>query len=102
MPERATIAALRARLAAFAPLRLEIEDESARHAGHAGSLAGGHFHLVLESEAFRGRSALERHRMVYDCLGDLAALRIHALSMQLRAPQGHGDAPDEDQPSSSS
>ena len=78
---------LRERLAALAPLRLELVDESAKHAGHAGAKGGGgHFRLLVVSSAFDGKSRLQRHQIVYDTLGELMRSRIHALSIQAFAP----------------
>lgn len=86
--KQATIDAMRARLtAALAPMVLDIEDDSARHAGHAGAASGGgHFNLRLVSAAFAGRTKVQRHRLVYDPLADLMKREIHALSMVLLAP----------------
>lgn len=83
------VALIRARLTdAFAPSRLDIEDDSAKHAGHAGARAGGgHFNVSIVSNAFAGKSLVERHRMVYAAMGD--AMRndiVHALSIQARTP----------------
>jgi len=72
--------------AALAPSSLEIIDDSARHAGHAGARSGGHFRVSLVAEAFRGRSALERHRLVYAALAPLMAGRVHALNISARSP----------------
>ncbi len=79
---------LRQRLqAAFAPLELSIEDESHMHAGHAGAAGGlGHFRVVIVAEAFRGVSAVARHRQVYAALGDLLKTDVHALSIAASAP----------------
>jgi BolA family transcriptional regulator, general stress-responsive regulator len=83
----AVMAALRSALeAALAPASLEIIDDSARHAGHAGARSGGHFRVTLVAEAFRGRSALERHRLVYSAVAALMADRVHALNIIARAP----------------
>jgi BolA protein len=72
---------------AFSPERLEIEDESARHAGHAGAASGGgHYRVVIVAAAFRGRSLLERHRLVYAALGELLGGDVHALSIRALAP----------------
>jgi len=72
---------------ALAPTRLVIEDESHRHAGHAGAATGrGHFRVEIESAAFAGKAPLARHRMVYAALGDLMQTDIHALSIQAAAP----------------
>ena len=71
---------------ALAPLALEIVDDSARHAGHAGARGGGHFRVTLVSEAFRGRSQLERHRLVYAAVAPLMAGAVHALNIIARTP----------------
>ena len=78
---------LRAALeSALAPASLEILDDSARHAGHAGAREGGHFRVTLVAEAFRGRSVLERHRLVYAAVGPLMQSGVHALNITARAP----------------
>ena len=83
-----TIAEIRTRLAALAPDRVDIQDESAAHAGHAGARSGGgHFRLFVVSPAFAGKTTVERHRLVYGALGDLMRTRIHALALETRAPQ---------------
>lgn len=70
---------------AFSPVRLDIVDESDRHAGHVGARPEGesHFRIELVSRAFEGKSRLERQRMVYDVLADEMASRIHALSLRI-------------------
>jgi len=74
--------------AALSPTELDIEDESHRHAGHAGARDGrGHFRLRIVSAAFAGKSALARHRAVYAALGDLMQTDIHALAIDARAPE---------------
>lgn len=78
---------IRERLAtALSPRRLEIRDDSAAHAGHAGAREGGHYHVLIESEAFRGLPLLARHRRVYAALADVMPGRIHALSIDARVP----------------
>jgi BolA protein len=74
--------------AALKPERLEITDESHRHAGHAGARPGGetHFRVEVISAAFQGKSRLERQRLVYALLRDEMAQQIHALSLVTRAP----------------
>ena len=68
--------------AALAPQNLEITDESAQHAGHDGAKSGGgHYALVVVSPNFAGKSLVERHRMIYDALGDAMHREIHALSI---------------------
>jgi len=73
---------------AFAPLSLRVEDESDRHQGHAGHRPGGetHFRLYIVSEAFRGKSRLERHRMINTLLADELSGRVHALAIHAAAP----------------
>jgi BolA protein len=75
---------LQAALLSLQPTRLEIRDDSARHAGHAGALEGGHFHVLIESPVFAGVPALERHRMVYAAAAELMGRGIHALSIDAR------------------
>jgi BolA protein len=80
--------AIRQRLAALSPSRVELTDESGQHVGHAGARpsGGSHWQLTIESEAFRGKTSVARHRMVYEALGDLMARDIHALRIDARAP----------------
>ena len=78
---------LRAALeSSLAPSLLEIRDDSARHAGHAGAREGGHFHVTIAAPAFAGLSAVQRHRMVYAAAAELMGRDIHALSIDARAP----------------
>ena len=78
---------LREQLASLSPLRLELTDDSAKHAGHAGAKSGGgHFRLLIVAECFRGKSTLARHRLVHDALGELMRSRIHALSIRSLTP----------------
>ncbi|MFN3523434.1 MAG: BolA family protein [Phenylobacterium sp.] len=74
--------------AAFSPTRLEIEDESARHAGHAGARPGGesHFNVLIEAPAFAGTPKVARQRMVYRALAEELAGPVHALSVKALAP----------------
>jgi BolA protein len=73
---------------AFAPNRLEVEDDSARHHGHAGAAPGGesHFNVVIESGAFKGMGRVQRQRAVYAALADELAGPVHALSVKALAP----------------
>ncbi len=84
----ARVAMIRERLsAAFAPTVLEIVDDSASHAGHAGARGGGgHFNVRIVSGEFSGKSLVQRHRMVYDALGEAMQHEIHALSIQAASP----------------
>nr|WP_220481025.1 BolA family protein [Lysobacter penaei] len=88
MPREARVAAIRAALeAALAPRALEVEDDSARHAGHAGARDGrGHFNVDIVSEAFAGLAPIARHRAVYAALGALMETDIHALAIRARTP----------------
>lgn len=69
----------------FGDARIEIEDESHLHAGHAGAATGrGHFRLRIVSSAFAGLTPIARHRAVYAALGDLMQSEIHALTIDAR------------------
>jgi BolA protein len=73
---------------AFSPVRLVVDDDSARHAGHAGARRGGesHFNVVIESAAFEGVSRVQRQRMVYAAVAEELAGPVHALSVKALAP----------------
>lgn len=87
MSESDRVTRLRAALvAALDPVHLEIRDDSAQHAGHAGAREGGHFHVTITAAAFAGRSAVQRHRMVYAAAADMMGRGIHALSIDAREP----------------
>jgi BolA protein len=80
--------AMRASLAALEPSSIEIIDDSAKHAGHAGAKSGGgHYRLSIVSSRFAGRRTMERHRLVYDALGPLMTREIHALSITAKSPE---------------
>ena len=83
---------IRSRLAALEPQALELTDNSAQHAGHAGAAPGGntHWRLVIVSPAFSGKNTVARHRMVYDALRELMNRPIHALEIEARAPGERG------------
>lgn len=73
--------------AAFAPVRLEVTDDSAAHAGHAGAKSGGgHYSVTIVSQRFDGQSPLVRHRLIYQALGELMTREIHALQIQAISP----------------
>ena len=67
---------------ALAPERLEIVDDSAAHAGHAGAREGGHFTVRIVSTAFAGKPLIQRHRLVHAAVADLMRQEIHALSIK--------------------
>ena len=72
---------------ALAPIQLEIIDETAKHAGHAGAASGGgHYILHIVASAFQDKSPIQRHRLVFDAVGDMMHTDIHALSIQAKAP----------------
>ncbi|NMG27682.1 BolA/IbaG family iron-sulfur metabolism protein [Aromatoleum evansii] len=74
---------IRNRLAPLNPLSIEIEDESALHAGHAGAKGGGgHYRMTMVSDAFIGKNTVARHRLIYGALGELMRTRIHALAIR--------------------
>ncbi len=77
---------------AFEPLRLEVEDQSHLHAGHAGHNPAGesHFHVVMVSAAFAGMNRVARQRAVYEVLADELSGRVHALSLETRTPEEAG------------
>jgi BolA protein len=82
--------------AALQPARLDLVDESARHAGHAGARPGGesHFRLTIVADAFAGKSRIERQRLVFGALGDLmqSDVHVHALAITALTPaeaEGH-------------
>lgn len=73
---------------ALTPASIEVVDESAKHAGHAGARPEGetHFQVTVIAEAFEGKSRIDRQRMVYDILSQELATRVHALTLVTRAP----------------
>ena len=73
---------------AFLPESLEVQDESHLHEGHAGHRAGGetHFRVYIVSQAFKGKSRIERHRMINTALADELAGGVHALAIHASAP----------------
>jgi BolA protein len=73
---------------AFAPQSLDVTDESHLHAGHAGHRPGGetHYRVHIVSEAFRGKSRVDRHRMINQTLSGELATTVHALAINARAP----------------
>jgi BolA protein len=92
LPREQRVGAIRAAIErALAPVSLEIEDESHRHAGHAGARDGrGHFRVDVVSQAFEGLGPLARHRAVYAAVGELMTTDIHALAIRARTPEEAG------------
>jgi BolA protein len=78
---------------AFAPESLEVVDESQRHEGHAGHRPGGetHYRVYIVSAAFKGKTRLQRHRMINEALAGELAGGVHALAIHAAAP-GEGSA----------
>lgn len=75
-------------ITAFAPESVRVEDESHRHEGHAGHRVGGqtHYRVYIVAQAFRGKSRLERHRMINAVLESELAGGVHALALHVSAP----------------
>ena len=70
------------------PQRLEIRDDSAAHAGHAGAADGkGHFRLLVVADCFSGRTLVQRHRLVHDALAEMLRDEIHALALVTKSPE---------------
>jgi BolA family transcriptional regulator, general stress-responsive regulator len=68
------------------PVSMELEDDSAAHAGHAGAREGAHFNLRIVSARFAGLPRVARHRLVYDALRPWMAEGVHALAIDARTP----------------
>lgn len=83
---KADLDQLSQRLQALAPQHLEWTDDSHLHAGHAGAREGGHYRLKLVSASFAGLGRIARHRLIYDALGPLVAIGIHALQIDAKTP----------------
>jgi len=83
------IAMIRERLTtALSPIKVDVIDDSHKHAGHAGARGGGgHFNVTIVADVFEGKGLLQRHRMVYAALGNAMQSEIHALSIQAYTPQ---------------
>jgi len=71
---------------ALAPTLLQVQDDSAQHAGHAGAREGGHYTVRVVSARFTGLNRVARHRLVYDSLAELMKRGIHALAIDAKAP----------------
>jgi BolA protein len=82
-----TIDRMTERLASLSPAHIEIDDDSALHAGHEGAKGGGgHYQLTIVSDQFAGKPTVARHRMIYECLADMMHKDIHALSIKAATP----------------
>ena len=77
---------IKTRLDVLSPVSLEIQDDSAMHAGHAGNTGGGHFTLKIVSSQFSQKSQIMRHRLIYQALTDLMPHQIHAISILAISP----------------
>ena len=80
------VEAIKTRLASLEPLSIEIQDNSALHAGHAGNSGGGHFSITIVSSQFSQKSQIMRHRLIYQALTDLIPQHIHAISILAISP----------------
>jgi BolA family transcriptional regulator, general stress-responsive regulator len=84
----ATVGLMEQRLAALEPELIQIYDESAEHAGHAGAASGGgHYQLIVVSRRFEGQSRVTRHRLIYQAMADLMQTQVHALSITALTPE---------------
>lgn len=81
-----TITKLKQALSGLNPSYLDIEDDSALHAGHAGNTGGGHYTVTIVSDAFDGLPIIKRHRLVYEAAKTLLETEIHALSIHPKMP----------------
>jgi len=84
--ERAALIDARLRAALAPVVSLDVRDDSAQHAGHAGAAAGGHYSVTIVSPAFAGKARVARHRMVYDALAEAMQRGIHALAITALTP----------------
>jgi BolA protein len=85
----AVVETIRSKLeAAFTPTKLQVTDQSDKHAGHSGAREGGesHFDVVIETPAFQGVARVQRQRKIYGVLAEELAGPIHALSVKASAP----------------
>lgn len=93
LPREARVDAIRVAIeVALHPVSVAVEDDSHRHAGHAGARDGrGHFNVDVVSTAFAGLAPIARHRAVYAAVGSLMETDIHALSIRARTPAEAGE-----------
>ncbi len=71
---------------ALQPELIEIIDDSAAHAGHAGAKQGGHYNVTIVAKAFNGKTLVQRHQLIYQALNDLMKTEIHALGINALTP----------------
>ena len=84
MNNAATILQMKQKLSVFKPTAISIKDNSHLHIGHEGAKSGGgHFHLTIASDAFKNKTRIECHRLIYQCLGTLMQKHIHALNITI-------------------
>jgi len=81
------IETIKTRLTTLSPSSLEIQDDSALHAGHKGNGGGGHFSIKIVSSQFSQKSQIMRHRLIYQALTDLMPQQIHAISILAISPE---------------
>lgn len=83
-----SISLIKTALQSLQPTVLAVDDQSYMHRGHAGAQSGGgHFTLTIVSDAFAGKTAVRRHQMIYEALGDLMRQDIHAISINAKTPK---------------
>jgi len=87
-----TIDQIKQALQTLEPELIDIEDDSAAHAGHAGNTGGGHYNLLIVSSAFEGLPLLKRHKLVFARVDDLMQSQIHALSIRAKTPAEYHSA----------
>ncbi len=75
------------KLMALNPKDFDIIDEGHLHIGHEGAKKGGHFKVIIVSDQFKDKTLLERHRLVYNAMGELMETEIHALSINAKTPE---------------
>ena len=74
-------------VAALGPARVEVQDDSEQHRGHAGASGGaGHYTVVVVAEKFAGLDRIARHRAVYAAVGDMIPAEVHALVVRAFTP----------------
>lgn len=82
-----TVELIKSRLESnLAPTQIDIIDDSHAHAGHASAKGGGHYTVIIVSNAFEGKSLVQRHQLVYKAVADLMQTEIHALSIKASTP----------------